>query len=123
MKRCVLAFIVCGAAVAALWCFFCHSRIGVGIRVLCQMAFPPKGLYANKVEVPIQTDVLDYEISATNRFIGCYAVRIDVPINVREGATFLCEPPVIKYVNLKTAVGFWRHVNKFTRSHGDTEFC
>ena len=96
MKKTIL-IIICMALLMSVgaWYFFNHTRIGVGLRVLRQMAAPPVGLYDNKINIPIVTNVTHYEVLMTNRFVGSYAVRIKVPMDVREYEASPIKPPDI----------------------------
>ena len=95
MKKIIPIICVVSLAFMLVCFFFEHTRMGVGVRVLWQMIAPPVGLFDNKVEVPVRADTTHYEISMTNRFVGCYAVRIKVPMEVREHETSPFKPPDI----------------------------
>ena len=94
MKKTIL-MIICMALITSVgaWYFFNNTRIGVGLRVLGQMVAPPIGLFDNKVDIPIETNVTHYEVLMTNRFVGCYAVRIKVPMEVRKCEASAISPP------------------------------
>ena len=95
MKKIILIFVVSCITILSIWFLLNNSRIGVGIRVLFQMIISPDGLYENKTEVQINSDVLYYEIIVTNSFVGCYAIRINVPVNPNERTLSSIEPPSI----------------------------
>lgn len=125
MRKLILTICIVPMALVGVWFFFNHTRIGVGFRVLGQMIVPPVGLFDNKVEIPIRLDTTYYEILMTNRFVGCYAVRIKVPMDVRElEASPFCPPDILKVEYTWTDGGFqqapceksWSSLNEGTRT-------
>ena len=97
MKRLILLIF---AVISILLMTYClnKTRLGVGIRVLWQMIFPPDDLFSNIVETPIVADIDNYEFNVTNRFVGCYAVKIQVPMDVDRLEAPPFKPPEISQV-------------------------
>lgn len=112
MKRPVF-IIICMAVMTLVsaWYFFNNTRIGVGLRVLGQMVAPPVGLFDNKVDIPIETNVTHYEVLMTNRFVGCYAVRIKVPMEVRKYEASAISPPDILKIKYSWKGGAFEQVD------------
>jgi len=77
---------------------FNHTRLGVGFRVLCQMVAPPIGLFDNKIEFPVRGNATYFEIITTNLFVGCYALQMKVPMEIRENEASTSAPPDILWV-------------------------
>ena len=112
MKKTIL-MIICMALITSVgaWYFLNNTRIGVGLRVLGQMVAPPVDLYDNKVDIPIVTNVTHYEVLITNRFVGCYAVRIKVPMEVRKYEASAISPPDILKIKYSWKGGVFEQVD------------
>ena len=105
MKKIFSVISMVSMTIIGAWFFFVHTRIGVGFRVLYQMLIPPIGLFDNKVEIPVRADTIYYEILMTNRFVGCYAVRLKVPMEVCESGASPFKPPDILKIRYSWAGG------------------